>query len=72
MPESQWDDEAQAALNRMRRASLRGTGCHLTAEMIACLDLTAIGQLWHEDQPPPPDGRGQAAPDPSLQKPQRT
>ena len=33
-------DDAQDALNRMRRASHRGTGCHLTKEMIDSLSLT--------------------------------
>jgi len=39
------------ALNRMKRASERGTGCHLTAEMIADLETTIIGQMWTEEEP---------------------
>lgn len=44
-------NEAQNALNRLRRAHRRGTGCHLTAEMISSLALTLIGQIWDEDDP---------------------
>jgi hypothetical protein len=40
---------AQDALNRMRRASERGTGCHLTADMIAALTCSIVGQMWGED-----------------------
>ncbi len=42
---------AHDALNRMRRASSRGTGCHLTREMLESLCVTAIGQMWMEDDP---------------------
>lgn len=42
---------AHDALNRMRRAYERGTGCHLTAEMIQVLNLTVIGAMWAEDDP---------------------
>jgi hypothetical protein len=49
--EKPWDEAAQDALNRMRRAADRGTGCHLTAEMIASLHLTKIGQYWCEPDP---------------------
>ena len=44
-------DPAHDALNRMRRAAARGTGCHLTADMIASLALTFLGQAWEEDDP---------------------
>lgn len=44
-------DAAQEALNRMRRASKRGTGCHLTAEMIACLSVTKIAEIWEQPDP---------------------
>lgn len=44
-------DAAQDALNRMKRASDRGTGCHLTAEMIAALNVTTIGAIWEEEDP---------------------
>ena len=40
--------EAQKALDRMRRASERGTGCHLTADMVQELGLSSIGQMWSE------------------------
>lgn len=46
-----WDDVAQDALNRMRRAHNRGTGCHLTAEMIANLSITVIGEIWSQEDP---------------------
>ncbi len=41
-----WDKAAIEALRRMARAQERGTGCTLTAEMIASLNLTFIGQAW--------------------------
>lgn len=44
-------DEAHDALERMRRAFERGTGCHLTASMINCLSVTVIGSMWNEDDP---------------------
>ena len=44
-------DPAQDALNRMRRANQRGSGCRLTAEMIASLSLTLIGKMWSDDDP---------------------
>ncbi len=49
--ECAWDDGAQDALNRMARAARRGTGCTLTAEMIASLAVTIIGQAWAEADP---------------------
>lgn len=42
---------AQDALDRMARAHARGTGCHLTAEMIQSLGVSMIGQMWAEDRP---------------------
>ncbi|QCO00541.1 hypothetical protein D3093_35445 (plasmid) [Azospirillum argentinense] len=42
---------AQDALNLMRRAYERKTGCHLTAEMIAALNTTLIGEMWSEPDP---------------------
>lgn len=42
---------AQDALNRLRKAELRGTGCHLTAEMIRSLAITAVGAIWSEPDP---------------------
>lgn len=44
-------DDAHDALNRMSRAAKRGTGCHLTADMIAALALTAVGSLWDDADP---------------------
>ncbi len=43
--------EAHDALNRMRRAHKRGTGCSLTAEMIEALSRSVIGQMWEEEDP---------------------
>ena len=43
--------EAHNALDRMKRASDRGTGCHLTAAMIAELRLTFLGEIWDEARP---------------------
>ena len=43
--------DAQDALNRMRRAFHRGTGCRLDAAMIRCLSLTSIGEMWEEPDP---------------------
>ncbi len=45
------DDLAQDALNRLCRAEKRGTGCHLTAEMVAALGITHIGQIWQQPDP---------------------
>lgn len=42
---------AHDALNKMRRASERGTGCRLTADEIFELSLTTIGELWKQDDP---------------------
>lgn len=39
------------ALDRMRRAHARGTGCHLTRDMIKALHLTSIGQMWEDTDP---------------------
>lgn len=44
-------DPAHDALNRMRKAELRGTGCYLTAEMIRSLAVTQIGSIWAETDP---------------------
>lgn len=41
----------QDALDRMKRAHSRRTGCYLTAEMVAQLGLTVIGQMWEEPRP---------------------
>lgn len=42
---------AHDALNKMRRACNRGTGCKLTADEVFELSLTAIGELWNQDDP---------------------
>lgn len=42
---------AHDALNRMKRAHDRGTGCHLTRDMIASLYLTFFGEVWDSDAP---------------------
>lgn len=39
---------AHDALDRMRRACKRGTGCHLTADMISALEVTVVGSLWND------------------------
>lgn len=44
-------DGAHDAFNRMRRAYRRGTGCYLTAEMIASLSVTFVAQAWEEEDP---------------------
>ncbi len=35
------------ALDRMKRAHGRRTGCHLTANMIDALSVTLIGEVWN-------------------------
>jgi len=45
--------KAHRAFDRMRRAHERGTGCHLTAEMIAALGITFLGEVWAQDAPKP-------------------
>ena len=46
-----WSDGANDALNRLRRAKIRGTGCHLTAGMVHSLGLTVVGELMAEPDP---------------------
>lgn len=41
----------QDAINRMRRAYERGTGCHLTADMISAMETSIFGSIWWEDDP---------------------
>lgn len=50
-PEGDSLDGAHDALNRMKRAHKRGTGCHLTSAMIDSLYVTIIGQAWGQDDP---------------------
>lgn len=42
---------AHDALNRMKRAYERGTGCHLTAKMVASLGLSFLGETWSDEDP---------------------
>lgn len=51
MSDSDTFSPAHDALDRMRRAAERGTGCHLTAEMIQSLAVSSIGQMWNEADP---------------------
>lgn len=44
-------DGSHDALNRMRRAHARGTGCYLTAEMIHSLSVTTIAEMWAAEDP---------------------
>lgn len=44
-------DAVHDALNRMRRAHRRGTGCHLTAEMLHAMSVSFIGEIWEEPDP---------------------
>lgn len=39
----------RAALDRMKRAASRGTGCHLTAEMMRSLKLTFLAEIWSDE-----------------------
>lgn len=41
-------ETAKRALRKMRRAYERGTGCRISADEIACLNTTIVGQLWSE------------------------
>ncbi len=50
-------DGAQQALDRMKRAYERGTGCRLTADMIGSLAVSMIGQMWSEKAPNHPTSR---------------
>jgi hypothetical protein len=53
-------NKAQDALNRMRRANERGTGCYLTPVMVEELSLTVFGEIWQDVDPRAikADGRG--------------
>jgi hypothetical protein len=42
---------AQDALNRLRKAAERGTGCYLTPEMVAGLATTHLAETWSEQDP---------------------
>ena len=44
-------DAAHDALERMKRAYQRGTGCHLTPEMISSLGISKVGALWDDPDP---------------------
>ena len=43
------NDDVQDALNRLKRAADRGTGCTLTADMVSALGMTILGQVWEEE-----------------------
>lgn len=43
-----FESQSDAALLRMKRAHERGTGCHLTAEMLQALSVTLVGEWWSE------------------------
>lgn len=53
-----WDECAHDALDRMERARKRGTGCCLTAEMIAALALTFLGETMGQPRPTNPTKEG--------------
>tara|TARA_Y100001960_G_C14101250_1_gene553017 strand:+ start:130 stop:309 length:180 start_codon:yes stop_codon:yes gene_type:complete len=44
-------DDAQNALNKMKRAYQKGTGTRLTKEEIDSLAVSVIGQIWNEPDP---------------------
>lgn len=44
-------DIVQDALNKLARATRRGTGCRLTADEIHALSVTSFGQTWSEPDP---------------------
>lgn len=46
-----WSDGAEDALNRMKRAYSRGSGCYLTMEMVRSLNLTILGEIWNQPDP---------------------
>lgn len=50
-PDIDFLNPSQDALNRMRRAHERGTGCHLTREMIRSLSVTLVGEMWGQPDP---------------------
>lgn len=45
---SNWEEDVHAALKRIKRAVNRGTGCHLTADMVSALSVTSIATSWNE------------------------
>lgn len=55
MPDHEFHRDAMGpahdALDRMRRAHERGTGCRLTPDMIEALGRSSIGQMWAEEDP---------------------
>lgn len=42
------------ALNRLKRAHDRKTGCHLTADMVQSLGLSFLAETWGEPDPRDP------------------
>lgn len=51
MSEREHADIIEDALNKLRRAAKRGTGCRLTAEEIHHLNVTAFGETWSQPDP---------------------
>jgi hypothetical protein len=48
---SEVDGWAQDALNKLRQAEKRGTGCHLSADEVFAMSLTRFGELWADADP---------------------
>lgn len=48
---AKYDDSAQDALNRLRKAEQAGKGCRLSADEVFALSLTAIGEIWAQPDP---------------------
>lgn len=44
------EDAINGALNRMKRAHERRTGCHLTAQMIEGLGITFLAETWSDPE----------------------
>lgn len=44
-------DGAQDVLNRMKRNYDKGIGIHISADELASLAITIIGQMWNEEDP---------------------
>ena len=44
-------DTANDALDRLKRAYDRNTGCHLSRDMVAALGLTFLAETWNQERP---------------------
>lgn len=51
-------DGAQNVLNRMKRNYDKGIGIRISADELASLALTSIGEMWEEDDPRTPSPSG--------------